>query len=1273
MGNPLTRRQWVWLAWLMPLALCAGGGSWLLGTQSGLVWVASVAQRYSGGALRLEGEQGSLLQGFTLAHLRLRGSGWQAHLQTVDMRWQPGLLLRGELNVLHLHIGKLQVTTEATASPATAPVLPDELRLPFTVQLTQIDIGELQVMDSESETPAVQVAALRARFRADAQGYALQLAHAQTSQGTLVGTLTLAPVAPFALLGDFTFATQRPLAVDLHAQVTGDLQQLRVSVAGAGGGLHLQGDARLSPLALMPLADLQLDFSGLDTQWLEADAPPARVSGRIELQGTPQGGLEGKLRLDNPQAAPLDRNGLPLRSLQARVRWSERYWQLYELVARLGADGHIAGEMDWRPEKSQGALRLQVAGLDPQAIDTRAPRLHLDGEIALGSTGSEQLAQVALTDEDIRFSSGLYRRGTRVTLHEFRLLRGETELAGEGELNLDRQRSFHLDSHLQRLDLQHYLDTAPTDLNAALSASGTLLPQPDVDVAFQLEHSRFAQHQIGGQGTLHFHGSQRAAGDVDLQLGDNALNVQLAYGGADDFFRFKLDAPHLEQLGRGLQGHVAGQAEVRGSLAEPAVAFALGAGDIVLPGGARLRKVEAAGRYDAQQLSLQLAAEDVRESGGLVLPTLKLDAQGTREQHVVQGEASLMRDQQSLGQLSFAAAGGLQETEGLWQWGGQLNRLQVAGILPLTLQAPASLRIAPQDIALGEARLVLGGGQVTLRDTRWQPGGWHSAGSFSGLGVRAIDVAQDAPATTAAETLRFGGEWELAADTHWRGHVQVQRETGDLLVDAKSGQQLGLSELAAALDIAQDQLAVRLAAAGTRLGRLEARARVPLTAQGTGWTVAGDAPLAGHIKLDTEDLAWLGPVLHDNLQSGGRLVLDADLRGTFHVPRLQGAAQGDGLHLALIDQGVNLDQGTLRARFDTDIVHVDQLSFVAPYLPPPEDKLLRDYRLPGQAGQLHASGRIDLADGGGVLTVQAAALPLVQRADRWLLLSGQAEAVYADRTVQLRGAMRADAGLVAQIESGKPRWSDDVKIVGTQQAQDSSGLDYTLDASLDLGDQFYLRALGLESRLSGKLELKRSQEQPLQATGIIATESAIFEAYGQRLTVDRGMVNFQGPPEDPGLNILATRKGLSVEAGVEVSGTARHPVIRLVSTPEVPDAEKLSWIVLGRVPESGSVDSSLLLAAAGNLLGGQSVGQIGRSIGVDELSLHQREIGDPLQNQVVTVGKRLSSRAYLSYEQGLSDVGGLTKFTYTLTPRITLVTRTGTEDAVDLLYSFRFY
>jgi translocation and assembly module TamB len=151
------------------------------------------------------------------------------------------------------------------------------------------------------------------------------------------------------------------------------------------------------------------------------------------------------------------------------------------------------------------------------------------------------------------------------------------------------------------------------------------------------------------------------------------------------------------------------------------------------------------------------------------------------------------------------------------------------------------------------------------------------------------------------------------------------------------------------------------------------------------------------------------------------------------------------------------------------------------------------------------------------------------------------------------------------------------------------------------------------------------------------------------------------------------RKGLPVVAGVEVTGSVRHPKVRLVSTPAVPDLEKLSWIALGRAP-GGKADASLLLAAAGSILGGQSGGvtdKISQALGVDELSIRQAG-SDALMGQIGVIGKRLSKRAYLSYEQGLTAVVGVTKLTYTLTPHITLVTRAGFDNAIDVLYTLRF-
>jgi translocation and assembly module TamB len=314
------------------------------------------------------------------------------------------------------------------------------------------------------------------------------------------------------------------------------------------------------------------------------------------------------------------------------------------------------------------------------------------------------------------------------------------------------------------------------------------------------------------------------------------------------------------------------------------------------------------------------------------------------------------------------------------------------------------------------------------------------------------------------------------------------------------------------------------------------------------------------------------------------------------------------------------------------------------------------------------------------LAISADRLPLLQRADRWVIASGTGHARYAGKTLMLDGNIRVDAGLINQPVSDRPQYSEDVKITG-QEKYHQAALQRSVDATLDLGDHFYIRASGLEGRLAGQLNVLGEPGNPLRVTGIIAAQDAVFNAYGQRLLVERGIVNFQGPLDDPGLNILALRKAqnvelgkrLDVEAGVEVTGTVRRPLVRLVSTPNVPDNEKLSWIILGRVPESNSVDTALLVAAASGILGGQSAGQIGRTFGVDEISLKQETGADSQQINKVKVGTQLSARTRVSYEQDLSETGGVTKFTYALTPRITIVTSAGNEDALDLFYTFRFY
>lgn len=449
----------------------------------------------------------------------------------------------------------------------------------------------------------------------------------------------------------------------------------------------------------------------------------------------------------------------------------------------------------------------------------------------------------------------------------------------------------------------------------------------------------------------------------------------------------------------------------------------------------------------------------------------------------------------------------------------------------------------------------------------------------------------------------------------------------------------------------------------------------PVLARAAGeWSLSSTAAgvLAGTLRARVPDVRGFGPLLGEGVSIAGALEIDTTIAGSLAAPRLQGRLRGSGLAVGLAEHNINFRDGVLDVRLAGDRAVIERLEFAAPDDAPKAAARIANYTA-GQPGRLTVTGEIDLDQIGTRLDATLTRVPLAQRADRWVVASGTARIEYAAERLRLNAQLQADAGFIGGVTAGRPVLADDIVVLGREVATRQALL-IESDIALALGRHFHLRTAGLTARLSGQLRLRGDGRSPLVATGSIATRDARYEAYGQRLTVQRGVVNFQGRLEDPGLDLVAVREGLAVEAGVAVTGTAQRPVVRLVSTPEVPDAEKLSWIVLGRPPDSGGADTALLMAAAGSVFGGEGAGPIAKianALGVDEISFRQQESADaPLAAQIVTVGKRLSTRTFLSYEQGLTAAAGTLKLSYALTRRLSLVSRAGADNALDIFYNF---
>jgi translocation and assembly module TamB len=216
---------------------------------------------------------------------------------------------------------------------------------------------------------------------------------------------------------------------------------------------------------------------------------------------------------------------------------------------------------------------------------------------------------------------------------------------------------------------------------------------------------------------------------------------------------------------------------------------------------------------------------------------------------------------------------------------------------------------------------------------------------------------------------------------------------------------------------------------------------------------------------------------------------------------------------------------------------------------------------------------------------------------------------------------------------------------------------------------------GFNSGLTGKLHVRTTGDRELVAEGTINAVRGTYTAFGQRLAIERGRLYFNGPLNNPGLDVLALRKNQTVEAGVEVTGTVQVPLVRLTSNPPVPDNEKLAWLVLGHGLDSTSGADSVALQAAFAALagsGGEPIGQrFARSFGVDDISFRSASSARPgtTAAQVVAVSKRLTDKLSLIYEQGLSVANNSLRIEYVLSRTVTLRAEAGLVNGFGIYYT----
>jgi translocation and assembly module TamB len=782
--------------------------------------------------------------------------------------------------------------------------------------------------------------------------------------------------------------------------------------------------------------------------------------------------------------------------------------------------------------------------------------------------------------------------------------------------------------------------------------------------------------------------------DVDLHLGANVIAAKGAFGSGKDTLNWRIDAPQLAAIGPDFGGSLRGSGALSGTMDMPSLSAALEGQNIRLMGTQNLRSLRAtanlgAGRGAADPLALDVQVTDYA-SGDTRIAAARLQSTGTRGAHTI--TASARSD-------AFDAAvevrGGLStDKRNNSVWAGTLQTLQNRGRYALSLAAPTPIRIAaapgagiaglakPEQIAFNGAVVRLPAGAVTVESLSKVGPRWSSRGSATGVPVSYLAQASDAVRQNLRGDMTLGAQWaidmQMPADAKavpaLNGNLHVFREKGDLIAGETAPVVLGLRQLDLRADVAGGALRAQLALDGSRVGS----ARVDATAQMIRGRIDNDSPLRLTANASLGSLAWVSPLIgQPGLELDGALNLAVNGAGTVGAPTLNGTVNGDNLSARWPDQGIRLQKGQLRAVLAGDQLQLQRLT------------------LEGTSGRATADGNIRFANGEATMNLRLVAdkLAALSRPDRTLILSGQASVVRDASRFAVEGKFKADRALIELAPVDRPTISDDVIVLGrgtaanAKPAPKAKEVPLTIDLAADLGDDFHLRGMGADAYLAGAVQVRMVGDKPPRITGSVRTVSGTYAAYGQRLSIERGVVSFNGAYDNPSIDILAVRKRpdgdqlseTNVEAGVQVRGTALAPVAKLVSTPNVQDSEKLSWLVLGHGMEGTTGnEADVLSAAAGALLGGKGgtggiQSKIANSLGLDELGVRQGQgQATGLENTVVTVGKRISSRLYLGFEQGAGTASSLVRLRYKINPRITLQLQTGTNTALDVLYSWAF-
>ena len=1159
----------------------------------------------------------------------------------------------------------------------------------------------------------------------------LAVAASASVQGTLAGTAAALQVQAQLQPSDTSPPTGKAATPPMQAQVQADIApwapQPLVQAQADFSALDL---ARLWPQAPSTLLSGKVS-AGPQPGTTAAPTPtspdtPAVAATRWQIQAD----------VRNARPGPWDTGRLPVDQLTANALFDGSTWDIPSASLRTGP-GEVALQGRWSPTPTPSTLastatpapwqlRTTVRNLSPALLHTQLAPAALNGTATAAQTGDTIQFDVALnaaakTTTPAKTPSSTPRldslvakgqwRADLLTLDTLRVIADQVQLQGQLKINTAQPAA--------QGQLALTVPGAQAQINGQMAptqGAGTV----DITLADATKTQRWVESLPGLSVNL---GGNQLQGQASLkgswQGGWQSVQTRLATG-----------KPPASNAGN------PGNFTVQATLAVPQLDIkppppAQAGAPAAVPLQLRGVRAELAGhlaqaslavqgelRSGSQKLSLQTQLNGGMEALNqwrAALTQLTVQVNDTERA----GPWKLQLNSPTSLSLRTPAA----DTPGL-------SLLTTAGSASLTGPLPGTAQISWEPVRYSQT--VSGASPNTA--TRHQ---LQTKGQLQGLPIawaQALAASSDSLRNMGlGGNLVFGGNWDIDYGDTLRAHAQLSRTSGDIQVQTgdipnptvvtSSGASMGPASTnasgrpvvvvptgpttSAGVRQAQITLDVNGTAARAQVlwdsahaGQLQADASTQLSGAPGQLQWAANAPLAGKVRASMPSIGAWSVLAPPGWRVQGTLDADAQLSGTRDAPRWSGNLAADGLSIRSVVDGVDLREGRMRASLNGERIDITEFTL--------RGGTGSSIRISGFSGNRTTdapdggllTGRGNLtwggaapASGSGIrmqFDAEAKALRVLVRSDRQLTLSGTMQAALNDGQFTLRAKLRTDRAAIILPDETAPQLGKDVVVRSVTHAKAApapaasvgpvatpqTAKPPDIAITFNLGDDFAVQGHGVTTRLTGELDIRSTNglTNSPRVNGEIRTDRGKYRAYGQQLDVETGIIRFNGTLDNPALDILALRPNISVRAGAQITGTAQSPRVRLYSDPVLPDAETLSWIVLGHGIANGGAEAALLQQAALTLLGRRGIaqGSIANRLGLDEVGFRAPVDGETTSDAVLTFGKRISQNMYVVYESSLSSALGTLFIFYDLTRRLTLRAQTGSRSAVDLIYTVSF-